>query len=62
VTLSKAGYRSSEPDGMIPETSQLLRKVLFGPKGVSIGRAAEELAVPSRDLSALLQGLVPVAA
>lgn len=62
VALSKAGYRSSEPDGMIPETSQLLRKVLFGPKGVSLSRAAEELAVPSRDLSALLQGLVPVAA
>lgn len=62
VTLSKAGYRSSEPDGMVPESSQLLRKVLFGPKGVSLSRAAEELAVPSHDLSALLQGLVPVAA
>lgn len=62
VTLSKAGYRSSEPDGMVPETSQLLRKVLFGPNGVSLSRAAEELAVPSRDLTALLQGLVPVAA
>lgn len=62
VALSKAGYRSSEPDGMIPESSQLLRKVLFGPKGVSLGHAADELAVPSRDLSVLLQGLVPVAA
>lgn len=62
VTLSKAGYRSSEPDGMVPEASQLLRKVLFGPNGVSLSRAAEELAVPSRDLSALLRGLVPVAA
>lgn len=62
VELSKAGYRSSEPDGMIPETSQLLRKVLFGPKGVSLRVAAQELAVPSHDLSGLMQGLVPVAA
>ncbi len=62
VTLSQAGYRSAEPDGIGPETSQLLRKVLFGPNGISLSHAAEALAVPRSDVSALLQGLVPVAA
>lgn len=62
MTLSQAGYRNSEPDGILPEASQLLRKVLFGPKGVSLSKAADELAVPSRELRALVQGLVPVAA
>lgn len=62
VALSKAGYRSSEPDGMVPETSQLLRKVLFGPAGISLAAVGKELAVSRHDLGALVHGLVPVAA
>jgi Predicted Zn peptidase len=62
VALSKAGYRSSEPGGMVPETSQLLRKVMFGPTGISLGTVATELAVSAHDLGSLVHGLVPVAA
>ncbi|MEP6814043.1 MAG: hypothetical protein ABI873_00680, partial [Marmoricola sp.] len=30
IMLSEHGYRRSEPGGTVPETSQLLRKVLYG--------------------------------
>lgn len=62
VTLSEAGFRSGEPEGMSPETSQLLRKVLFGAGSLSLTTAAGALAVQPRDLRQLVQGFVPVAA
>lgn len=62
MQLSDQGYRSAEPDGIVPETSQLLRKVLFGVDRLNLAEAADELAVDYRDLTAMLSGLVPVAA
>jgi Zn-dependent peptidase ImmA (M78 family) len=63
VTLSDSGYRSSEPDGIVPETSQLLKKVMFGGDGkFSAREAARELDLQSPDVSHFVQGLVPVAA
>ena len=44
VTLSDLGYRSAEPGGIIPENSQLLRKVMFGSANkISISEAARSL-------------------
>lgn len=62
ITLSDLGYRSSEPDGMVPETSLLLRKVMFGESRLRLKDAASELALDTPDLSRFLHGLVPVAA
>lgn len=62
ITLSDLGYRSSEPDGMVPETSLLLRKVMFGESRLRLTDAARELALDTPDLSRFLHGLVPVAA
>ncbi|MBK4347677.1 XRE family transcriptional regulator [Lacisediminihabitans changchengi] len=63
VTLSDLGYRSREPGGIVPETSKLLKKVLFGKTvKVSLRDAATELSLNQSDLRTFLQGLVPVAA
>jgi Zn-dependent peptidase ImmA (M78 family) len=63
VTLSDNGYRSSEPGGMVPETSQLLRKVMFGGAGkLSVRDAAKELDLETSDVTHFVHGLVPVAA
>jgi Zn-dependent peptidase ImmA (M78 family)/DNA-binding XRE family transcriptional regulator len=63
VSLSDQGYRSSEPGGIVPETSQLLRKVLFGPATkIGIRHAAHELDLYPDDIRHFIQGLVPVAA
>lgn len=63
VTLSDNGYRSSEPGGIVPETSQLLKKVMFGGDGrFSAREAARELNLESSDVAHFVHGLVPVAA
>lgn len=62
IALSDAGYRSGEPDGMIPETSLLLRKVLFGDNKVQVSKAAQRIGVTSRDINQFLRGLVPTVA
>lgn len=62
VTLSDQGYRSTEPGGIIPETSQLLRKVMFGSTSkVSVREAANGLALHQDDIRDLIRALVPVA-
>ena len=60
VELSKRGYRSDEPDGAPRETSYVLNKTfeLLRTKGVTLARASSELAIPQKDLSGLLFGLV----
>jgi Zn-dependent peptidase ImmA (M78 family)/DNA-binding XRE family transcriptional regulator len=63
VTLSDQGYRSSEPGGIVPETSQLLRKVMFGSVDkVSLREAANDLALYQDDVRSFIRDLVPVAA
>ena len=62
VTLSDNGFRSSEPGGYVPETSQLLKKVMFGGDGkFSAREAARELDLESPDVAHFVHGLVPVA-
>ncbi|MDP9643753.1 Zn-dependent peptidase ImmA (M78 family)/DNA-binding XRE family transcriptional regulator [Actinopolyspora lacussalsi] len=64
VELSARGYRDGEPDGVRREGSQLLEKVLrsLRARGISVGRIAEELALPVEDVAGFLRGLaiVPV--
>jgi Zn-dependent peptidase ImmA (M78 family)/DNA-binding XRE family transcriptional regulator len=63
VTLSDNGYRASEPGGTVPETSQLLKKVMFGRDGKFSARdAARELDLEPLDVAHFVHGLVPVAA
>lgn len=63
VTLSEQGYRSSEPGGITPESSQLLRKVMFGSgQKVNVQHAALDLDLNPGDVRDFVRGLVPVAA
>jgi Zn-dependent peptidase ImmA (M78 family)/DNA-binding XRE family transcriptional regulator len=63
VTLSDQGYRSSEPGGIVPETSQLLRKVMFGSADkVTVREAATKLDLYQDDVRDFIRDLVPVAA
>lgn len=62
VTLSDRGFRSGEPDGIVPETSAMLRQVLYGDNSLGLTAVSTELAIERRDLATLMQGLVPVAA
>jgi Zn-dependent peptidase ImmA (M78 family)/DNA-binding XRE family transcriptional regulator len=62
IALSDAGYRSGEPGGMVPETSLLLRKVLFGNNKVQVSKAADRIGVAPRDINLFLRGLVPTVA
>lgn len=63
MTLSEQGYRSAEPGGMIPETSQLLRKVMFGSASkVKVRDAASDLDLYQDDVREFIRDLVPVAA
>lgn len=63
VTLSERGYRASEPGGITPESSQLLRKVMFGTSTkVNVRDAALELDLTPADVREFIRGLVPVAA
>lgn len=63
VTLSDQGYRSSEPGGIIPETSQLLRKVMYGSTSkVTVRDASVALDLSPDDVRGFVRDLVPVAA
>ncbi|MGO4246471.1 ImmA/IrrE family metallo-endopeptidase [Paenarthrobacter sp. RAF54_2] len=63
VTLSEQGYRSSEPGGITPESSQLLRKVMFGSGlKVNVREAALDLDLNPEDIREFVRGLIPVAA
>lgn len=63
MTLSERGYRSAEPGGIVPETSQLLRKVMFGSASkVNVRDAASALDLHQDDIRDFIRDLVPVAA
>jgi Zn-dependent peptidase ImmA (M78 family)/DNA-binding XRE family transcriptional regulator len=63
IMLSDQDFRSAEPGGVIPETSQLLRKVMFGSTSrVSIREAASELDLHQDEVRYFIRDLVPVAA
>lgn len=64
VQLSRMGYRSSEPNGIPRETSQLLSKVLkeLRREGTTTSRLADELNISQQDLSSHLFGLTLMAA
>lgn len=63
MTLSERGYRSAEPGGIVPETSQLLRKVMFGSASkVNVRDAASDLDLYPDDVRDFIRDLIPVAA
>ncbi|MFC0457704.1 XRE family transcriptional regulator [Arthrobacter liuii] len=64
IQLSRAGYRRGEPqNAMIPETSQVLRKILSALRadGTSPADIAKELHIDVSELNAHMFGLVPLA-
>lgn len=63
ITLSERGYRSSEPGGIVRETSQLLRKVMYGPGSrIKVRLAAMALDVEAADVRNYIRHLVPLSA
>lgn len=62
MELSDRGYRSSEPGGIAAESSQLLRKVMFGSENkVTVSNAAEILDLHAKDVVEFIHDLVPTA-
>ena len=63
ITLSERGYRSREPGGIVPETSQLLRKVMYGTGArLSARDAASVLDLHAAEIREYVRHLVPVSA
>jgi len=63
ITLSERGYRRSEPDGIVPETSQLLRKVLYGSAAaLKVRDAAAALDIDASEVRDYVRHLVPLSA
>lgn len=63
ISLSERGFRRNEPGGITPETSQLLRKVMYGSDArVSVRRAATELELNPAEVREYVRHLVPVSA
>lgn len=63
ISLSERGYRSREPDGIVPETSQLLRKVMYGhDASLKVRDAASALDVHVGDIRGYVRHLVPLTA
>lgn len=63
ITLSERGYRSAEPGGLVPETSQILRKVFYGSESrLKLRDAALALDVEPAEVRAYVRHLVPLAA
>lgn len=63
ISLSEQGYRSTEPGGIVPETSQLLRKVMYGQAArLTIKDAASDLNLDARDVREFVRNLVPMSA
>lgn len=61
VELAQRGYRSGEPDGMVPELSALWRQILFGSDRFPLSALSRRLDLHSADVSRFVQGLAPVA-
>lgn len=65
IELSKRGFRSSEPGSpLVPESSQVLRKVLAALRsnnGVSTRKLAAQFGLPTAEFNSYLSGLVVVA-
>lgn len=61
ITLSKLGYRNTEPQGMRPETSQVLAKVFRALRqdGVGLSGVAADLAITDEEISRHVFGLMP---
>jgi Zn-dependent peptidase ImmA (M78 family) len=59
IELSKRGYRTSEPDGIHPETSRLFRQLfdLARQDGWSISRMAAALRIPVAEIDSMVFGL-----
>jgi Zn-dependent peptidase ImmA (M78 family) len=58
MQLSRAGYRSSEKDGVEGETSSLLADIFSsGADGIAVGDVAKRLRVSAADISPLVFGL-----
>jgi Zn-dependent peptidase ImmA (M78 family) len=63
ITLSERGYRTKEPGGFVPETSQLLRKVMYGREArLSARDAAGVLDVYASEIREYVRHLVPMSA
>lgn len=63
ISLSERRYRSREPDGIVPETSQLLRKVMYGSEAnLKVREAASALDVHADDVRGYIRHLVPMTA
>ncbi|NHA70070.1 ImmA/IrrE family metallo-endopeptidase [Phycicoccus sp. CMS6Z-2] len=63
ISLSDQGYRTTEPGGIVPETSQLLRKVMYGRAArLTIKDAASDLNLDARDVREFVHNLVPISA
>ncbi len=62
MELSKAGYRSNEPDGLPPESSALLAQVLglMREDGLTLRDVARQIFVPAEELERLMFGLAVV--
>src|SRR5262249_43172639 len=60
IQISQNGYRTTEPEGIQRESSQVLAKVLESLKAEGVRRSeiAQEMLIPKGDLDALLFGLV----
>ncbi|MGP6173499.1 ImmA/IrrE family metallo-endopeptidase [Corynebacterium sp. A21] len=61
VQLSRAGYRSAEPGGIVPERSVMLPQVLYG-KSTKLGLSeiAAQLKLPRKEVATWLNGLLPL--
>lgn len=59
IEMGKLGYRTSEPNEIPRETSQILSKVLAAVRsdGVTLHQIADELSLPEEELSKLVFGL-----
>lgn len=63
ITLSDRGFRRAEPGGIVPETSQLLRKVMFGAGArITAREAAGSLGLWPAEVREYVRHLVPVSA
>lgn len=61
ITLSERGYRKTELDGIVPETSQLLRKVMYGREArFSVKDAESSINLPANEIREFVRHLVPM--
>ncbi|MCD4533552.1 ImmA/IrrE family metallo-endopeptidase [Nocardioides sp. cx-169] len=63
ITLSERGYRKQEPGGIVPETSQLLRKVMYGTDAsLKVREVAAALDLNAGEVRNFMRHLVPMTA